>query len=81
MYRMFSLDYYDAVLLNAEYHGDQVRKLEELRGLPNKEIVYVGIPYFDVMKEKFGTDTSDEAIYKAKIKSRVNGRISRNFEF
>ncbi|MBR6273467.1 MAG: CDP-glycerol glycerophosphotransferase family protein, partial [Lachnospiraceae bacterium] len=51
-YRMFGLDHYDAILLSGEYQKDQIRKLEALRKLPEKEIELVGIPYMDVMKER-----------------------------
>lgn len=49
MYRMFGIDYYDAVLLSGEYQVGQVRALEQLRELPEKELVKVGIPYMDEM--------------------------------
>lgn len=49
MYRMFGIDYYDAVLLSGEYQAGQVRALEQLRELPEKELVKVGIPYMDEM--------------------------------
>ena len=38
LYRMFGIDYYDAILLSGEYQVEQVRKLEKLRGLPEKEL-------------------------------------------
>ena len=49
MYRMFGIDYYDAILLSGSYQVDQIRALEQLRGLPAKELVTVGIPYMDEM--------------------------------
>lgn len=49
MYRMFGIDYYDTVLLSGEYQVQQVRNLETLRALPEKELVKVGIPYMDEM--------------------------------
>lgn len=52
LYRMFGLDYYDAVLLSGEYQVQDIRKLEALRGLPSKELIQVGIPYMDEMAEK-----------------------------
>ena len=48
-YRMFGIDYYDAILLSGQYQVEQVRALEKLRALPAKEIVKVGIPYMDDM--------------------------------
>ncbi len=52
LYRMFGIDFYDALLLPGEYHVEQVRKLEELREIPQKELVVVGTPYLDLLKEK-----------------------------
>ena len=52
LYRMFGLDYYDAVLLSGEYQKNQIRKLEGMRGISEKELVTVGIPYMDEMAER-----------------------------
>ena len=52
VYRMFGLDYYDAVLLAGEFQGRQIRKLEELRNLPAKELVMTGLGYFDTLQER-----------------------------
>lgn len=52
MYRMFGIDHYDAVLLSGEFQEKQVREMEELRGLPAKELRMVGIPYMDEMKKR-----------------------------
>ncbi len=49
LYRMFGIDYYDAILLSGQYQADDVRKLEAIRGLPEKELELVGIPYMDEM--------------------------------
>lgn len=49
LYKMFGIDYYDAVLLSGEYQARDIRNLEQLRGLPSKELVQVGIPYMDKM--------------------------------
>lgn len=46
-YRMFGVDFYDALLLSGQYQIDDCRALERLRGLPNKECTVVGIPYLD----------------------------------
>ena len=48
-YRSFGLDFYDAVLLSGEYQETAMRKLEHLRGEPEKEAVMVGVPYMDEM--------------------------------
>ena len=51
-YRMFGLDYYDAVLLSGVYQARDIRNLEKLRNLPEKELVMVGIPYMDEMARR-----------------------------
>lgn len=51
-YRMFGVDYFDAVLLSGEYQVQEVRDLEKLRNLPPKELVIIGIPYMDEMAER-----------------------------
>lgn len=51
-YRMFGLDCYDAVLLSGDCQFRDERKLEELRNLPAKELVMVGIPYMDEMAKR-----------------------------
>ena len=52
VYRMFGLDYYDAVLLSGDYQIRQVRQLEQLRQLPEKEALVVGLPYMDELKKQ-----------------------------
>ena len=47
LYRMFGLDYYDSVLLSGDYQAGQIRQLEQLRSLPEKELKVVGQPYMD----------------------------------
>ncbi|MBD5095410.1 MAG: CDP-glycerol--glycerophosphate glycerophosphotransferase [Lachnospiraceae bacterium] len=52
LYRMFGIDYYDAVLLSGNFQERDVRNLEKLRSLPEKELVKVGIPYMDEMAKR-----------------------------
>lgn len=58
MYRMFGLDYYDAILLSGEYQVRDVRALEVLRGLPEKDLMQVGIPYMDEMAKRLARQGS-----------------------
>ncbi|MBR1796735.1 MAG: CDP-glycerol glycerophosphotransferase family protein [Clostridiales bacterium] len=51
-YRMFGVDYFDALLLSAEHQRQEIRKLEELRKLPAKDIQLVGLTYLDEMKKR-----------------------------
>jgi hypothetical protein len=52
LYRLFGLDYYDAVLLNGEFHGSGIRELEVKRNLPPKTLITVGSTYLDVLKSR-----------------------------
>ncbi len=51
-YRMFGLDYYDAVLLSGEFQAEEIRDLEALRDLEPKELEIVGCTYLDVMADR-----------------------------
>lgn len=48
-YRMFGLDFYDAVLVSGAFLGDEMREIEHLRGIPEKELEIVGCTYLDAM--------------------------------
>ena len=48
-YRMFGIDYYDAMLIQGDHQERDIRELERQRELPAKEIVKVGIPFMDEM--------------------------------
>ena len=53
-YRMFGLDYYDAVLATGENQVDLIRKIENLRpGIVKKEIVTVGSITLDNLKKRY----------------------------
>lgn len=52
MYRMFGIDYYDALLMSGEYQVKDIRALEKMRNLPEKELHLVGLPYMDVMADR-----------------------------
>lgn len=51
-YRMFGIDFYDAILLTGDFQGANVRALEKMRGLRQKELVTVGCTYLDEMKKR-----------------------------
>ena len=70
-YRMFGLDYYDAVLLSGQFQIDQTRKLEKMRNLPEKELVQVGIPQMDDLKRKLDSALKDAAPKSPDGKSTV----------
>ena len=52
LYRMFGIDYYDAIMLSGEYQAKDIRALELLREIPEKELVKIGIPYMDKMAQR-----------------------------
>ena len=60
LYEMFGIDYYDAILLSGKYQVDEIRQLEKLRGLKEKDLQIVGIPYMDEMKKRIDGDTATE---------------------
>jgi len=51
-YRLFGLDYFDSVLLTGDYQAKDIRFLEKLRGLPEKQLVTVGCSYLDVYAQR-----------------------------
>ena len=63
-YRMLGLDFYDAILLSGQHQADRIRKLESIRGIPEKELKLVGIPYMDKMKERLDSYTAPEGSKK-----------------
>ena len=54
-YRMFSLDYYDAVILTGEFQIEEIRELERKRNLPQKEVQVLGCTYMDALKARLET--------------------------
>jgi len=52
LYRLFGLDYFDSVLLTGDYQGEDIKRLEMLRGLPPKQLVTVGCPYLDLAVQR-----------------------------
>jgi len=61
LYRMFALDYYDAVLISGDFQKNQVRTLEKMRNLPEKEIFEAGIPYMDELKKRADANRKTES--------------------
>jgi len=53
LYRLFSFDYFDSVLLTGDYQMEDIRTLEHQRNIPEKKLVTVGCSYLDVYAEKF----------------------------
>ena len=52
-YRMFGIDYYDAILCSGQFQIDDTRDLEKTRNLKEKELVLTGSPFMDEKAAKF----------------------------
>jgi len=59
-YRLFGIDYFDSVLLTGDYQANDIRTLENLRGLPQKRLATVGCTYLDVINERIKSLTIEE---------------------
>ena len=51
-YRMFGIDFYDTLFLSGEYQIKQIRDLEKMRNIPEKEIVLAGLPHLDALQKR-----------------------------
>lgn len=62
-YKLFSFDYYDAVICNGDYQVKSIRALEARRGTKPKELPLAGCPYLDglVAKRDSMGDVSPDA--------------------
>ena len=60
MYRLFGIDYFDSVLLTGEYQKDDVRYLEKVRGIKEKDLPVVGCTYLDFYKERIEKIPAEE---------------------
>lgn len=49
-YRMFGVDFFDSILLPGPNLLPELRKIEKLRGLPEKDVAIVGSTYMDGLK-------------------------------
>ena len=54
-YRMFGLDFYDAVLLSGDFQADYIRFIEQKRNLTEKEVTTVGCTYFDEIQKRLAS--------------------------
>ena len=72
LYRMFALDFFDAVLLTGELQKPYIRELERMRDLPEKELVKVGSPILDAMAARLEAEKSAEDKAEKKDPEDVN---------
>ena len=63
IYRKGSLDYYDSVILVGDFQKESIRELEKKRGLKQKKLLPLGVPYIDhLIKGKKATSFSKKTI-------------------
>jgi len=60
LYRLFSFDYFDSILLTGDYQAEDIRTLEHQRNLPAKKLITVGCSYLDVYAEKIKNLPAEE---------------------
>ncbi len=64
-YKMFGIDFFDSVLTASEFQKENIRRLEELRKLPPKELPVTGSAYLDELKkraESYNTNKQSDEI-------------------
>ena len=61
MYRLFSFDYFDSVLVPNEKEILELRMIERTRGTPEKQFVIVGNTFFDKCMEKINQIKNDDS--------------------
>ena len=64
LYKLFSFDYFDSILLTGEYQKKNIRALEEKRGTGKKDLYVAGCTYLDVLSEKMKTINADKGTDK-----------------
>ena len=69
LYCLYSLDFFDAVLLNGKNQIDDIRELENLRGTKIKELDIIGSTYLDELEKK-----KEIAEIKSKFKNNNDKR-------
>jgi hypothetical protein len=52
IYKRYSFDYFDSILISGDHQGKSLRKLEELRGTPRKLLPKTGCLYYDEMQRQ-----------------------------
>jgi hypothetical protein len=51
-YRLFGIDWFDSILLSGEYQKKDIRELEKIRAIQQKELFVVGSTYLDDYENK-----------------------------
>ena len=59
-YKMFGIDWFDSVLLSGDYQKKDIRELEKIRSLPEKELITVGSAYLDYYNDRLRDIPAEE---------------------
>jgi hypothetical protein len=60
-YEIFGFDYYNSILVSSgSFQENDIRKIEKIRKLPEKNILTVGCPYLDIYSEKIKNIPKEE---------------------
>jgi len=60
IYRLFSFDYFDSVLLTGDYQAEDIRILERQRNIREKKLITVGCSYLDIYADKIKNIPTEE---------------------
>ena len=78
LYRMFGIDFYDAILLTGDFQTDEVRDLEKVWGDDPKELEVVGCPYMDELKKRLDEEGTVENERKTVLLASSWGESSQS---
>ncbi len=59
-YKMFGLDFFDAVLVAGSHQEKEIRQMEKIWKRPEKEIEIVGEPHIDNLLERYNNEKSED---------------------
>ena len=72
VYHLGALDHYDVALTVGEWVEPPLRQIEKIRKLNKKEIISVGLPYFDELKKNHDNQIS---LHKADSNSKKENKV------
>ena len=75
-YKLFSFDYYDAVICNGNYQIASLRALEKIRGTKPKELPIAGCPYLDGLVTRRKAMSQDISASNCILIAPTWGRLS-----
>lgn len=59
-YKMLGLDFFDAVLVSGRHQEEEIRRVEQVRGLPEKEVQIVGESHMDSLRGRLNSMKREE---------------------